>query len=149
MSKALNLLVERLQTAEDRAFRVLVQSRQDEQRCQQQMEALNQYREDYSGLLTDRGSQGLNGLQFGHYKAFINKLDHAGEQQLHALRQVRQQTEIRREEWMNIQKQRKALETLLDRKAAREARKQAIQEQKLLDEFATFRHFNHRQPEEP
>jgi flagellar biosynthesis chaperone FliJ len=40
-----------------------------------------------------------------------------------------------------------ALETLLERKAAKEALRLAKQEQKLLDEFATFRHF-HRQSEE-
>ena len=96
--------------------------------------------------MTDRGSQGLTSFQFGHYQAFINKLDHAAQQQLQGLRQVRQVTEKRRQEWLDIQQQRKALETLMSRKAAQEALKVARQEQKLLDEFATFRYF-HRQAE--
>ncbi len=146
MSKAIQLLIERLLQAEDRAARALAMARQDQQRYESQLEALNQYRENYSGQLTDRGSQGLTSFQFGHYQAFINKLDHAAQQQLQGLRQVRQVTEKRRQEWLDIQQQRKALETLMSRKAAQEALKVARQEQKLLDEFATFRYF-HRQVE--
>ena len=146
MSKAIQLLIERLLEAEDRAARAMSMARQDQQRYEAQLEALNQYRENYSGQLTDRGSQGLTSFQFGHYQAFINKLDHAAQQQLQGLRQVRQVTEKRRQEWLDIQQQRKALETLMSRKAAQEALKVARQEQKLLDEFATFRYF-HRQVE--
>ena len=146
MSKAIQLLIERLLEAEDRAARARAMARQDQQRYESQLEALNQYRENYSGQLTDRGSQGLTSFQFGHYQAFINKLDHAAQQQLQGLRQVRQVTEKRRQEWLDIQQQRKALETLQSRKAAKEALKAARQEQKLLDEFATFRYF-HRQAE--
>ena len=146
MSKAIELLIERLLEAEDRAARAMSMARQDQQRDEAQLEALNQYRENYSGQLTERGSLGLTSLQFGHYQAFINKLDHAAQQQLQGLRQVRQVTEKRRQEWLDIQQQRKALETLMSRKAAQEALKVARQEQKLLDEFATFRYF-HRQVE--
>ena len=142
MSKAIQLLIERLLEAEDRAARAMAMARQDQQRYESQLEALNQYRENYSGQLTDRGSQGLTSFQFGHYQAFINKLDHAAQQQLQGLRQVRQVTEKRRQEWLDIQQQRKALETLMSRKAAQEALKVARQEQKLLDEFATFRYFH-------
>ncbi|MEZ7862520.1 MAG: flagellar export protein FliJ [Aeromonadaceae bacterium] len=146
MSKAIELLIERLLEAEDRAARAMSMARQDQQRYEAQLEALNQYRENYSGQLTERGSLGLTSFQFGHYQAFINKLDHAAQQQLQGLRQVRQVTEKRRLEWLEIQQQRKALETLQSRKAAKEALKAARQEQKLLDEFATFRYF-HRQAE--
>jgi len=146
MSKAIQLLIERLLEAEDRAARAMAMARQDQQRYESQLEALNQYRENYSGQLTERGSLGLTSFQFGHYQAFINKLDHAAQQQLQGLRQVRQVTEKRRQEWLEIQQQRKALETLQSRKAAKEALKAARQEQKLLDEFATFRYF-HRQAE--
>ena len=146
MSKAIQLLIERLLEAEDRAARAMAMARQDQQRYESQLEALNQYRENYSGQLTERGSKGLTSFQFGHYQAFINKLDHAAQQQLQGLRQVRQVTEKRRQEWLDIQQQRKALETLMSRKAAQEALKVARQEQKLLDEFATFRYF-HRQVE--
>lgn len=146
MSKAIQLLIERLLEAEDRAARAMTMARQDQQRYESQLDALNQYRENYSGQLTELGSQGLSSFQFGHYQAFINKLDHAAQQQLQGLRQVRQVTEKRRQEWLDIQQQRKALETLMSRKAAQEALKVARQEQKLLDEFATFRYF-HRQAE--
>ncbi len=146
MSKAIELFIERLLEAEDRAARAMSMARQDQQRYEAQLEALNQYRENYSGQLTERGSLGLTSFQFGHYQAFINKLDHAAQQQLQGLRQVRQVTEKRRLEWLEIQQQRKALETLQSRKAAKEALKAARQEQKLLDEFATFRYF-HRQAE--
>ena len=142
MSKALQLLAERLQQAEDRAVRILALAQQDQQRYEMQLEALNQYRENYSSQLTERGAQGLTGLQFGHFQAFINKLDYASKQQLEGLNQVRQVTEKRRQEWLELQQQRKAIETLLERKAAQEAQRLARQEQKMLDEFSTFQHFH-------
>jgi len=146
MSKAIQLLIERLRQAEDRAVRAMASARTEQQRYETHLDALNQYRENYSGQLTELGSQGLTSFQFGHYQAFINKLDHASQQQLQGLRQVRQTTEKRRQEWLDVQQQRKALETLEQRKAAKELLKQARSEQKMLDEFATFRFF-HRQPE--
>ena len=147
MSKALQLLAERLHKAEDRASRVLSQARQDQQLFERQLEALNQYRQNYSSQMGELGAGGMSGDQFRHYQAFINKLDHASKQQLEGLGQVRAVTEKRRKEWLDLQQQRKALETLLERKAAKEALRLAKQEQKQLDEFATFRHF-HRQSEE-
>ncbi len=142
MSKAIEMLINRLVEAEDRAARSLAMARNDQQRYEAQLDALNQYRENYSVQLTERGISGLNSQQFTHYQAFINKLDHAAEQQLYGLRQVRQVTEKRRKEWLDIQQQRKALELLMSRKAAREQARQNRLEQKQLDEFATFRFFH-------
>ena len=139
MSKALAMLVERLQAAEDRAARSLAQARQDQARFESQLEALNQYRQNYSVQMTERAVAGLDSQRFGHFQAFLNKLDYAATQQLQGLHQVRQVTEKRRREWLDIQQQRQALELLVSRKAQREQQRLARQEQKLLDEFATFR----------
>lgn len=147
MSKALAMLVERLQAAEDRAARSLAQARQDQQRFEGQLDALNQYRQNYSVQMTERGVAGLDSQRFGHYQAFLNKLDHAATQQLQGLQQVRQVTEKRRREWMDIQQQRQALELLMSRKQQREQQRLARQEQKLLDEFATFRFMRRREEE--
>ncbi len=146
MSNALQLLADRLHKAEDRAASVLAQARQDQVLFERQLEALNQYRQNYSTQMGELGATGLTGSQFRHYQSFINKLDHASKQQLEGLGQVRAVTEKRRKEWLELQQQRKALETLLVRKAEKEALRLLRQEQKLLDEFSTFRHF-HRQNE--
>lgn len=145
MSKAIRLLTERLAAAEERAARLLAQARQDQMRHEQQLEAINQYRETYSQQMLERGVTGLTGSQFGHYQAFINKLDGAARQQQDGVLRIRQAAESKRLEWLELQQQRKAMETLLERKAAKEALRQARLEQKMLDEFATFRHFHRAQ----
>lgn len=147
MSKALNMLTERIKEAEDRAARVLALARQDQLRFEQQLGALNEYRQIYSQQLGDKASQGMARDQLSHYQAFINKLDNAAQQQQQGVRQVRAVAQQRQQEWQQLQQKRKAMETLLERQAAREALRQARQEQKLLDEFATIQHF-HRQPVE-
>ncbi len=135
MSKALTLLAERIKEAEDRAARVLALARQDQQRHEQQLGALNEYRQIYSQQLGDKAQQGMARDQLSHYQAFINKLDNAAQQQQQGVRQVRAVVQQRQQEWQQLQQKRKAMETLLARQAAREALRQARQEQKLLDEF--------------
>lgn len=147
MSKALNMLTERIKDAEDRAARVLALARQDQLRFEQQLGALNEYRQIYSQQLGEKAQQGMARDQLSHYQAFINKLDNAAQQQQQGVRQVRAVAQQRQQEWQQLQQKRKAMETLLERQAAREALRQARQEQKLLDEFATIQHF-HRQPAE-
>ena len=75
MSKALTLLAERIKEAEDRAARVLALARQDQQRYEQQLGALNEYRQIYSQQLGDKAREGMGRDQLSHYQAFINKLD--------------------------------------------------------------------------
>ncbi|WP_409420483.1 flagellar export protein FliJ [Pseudaeromonas sp. ZJS20] len=147
MSKALTLLAERIKEAEDRAARVLALARQDQQRYEQQLGALNEYRQIYSQQLGDKAREGMGRDQLSHYQAFINKLDNAAQQQQQGVRQVRAVAQQRQQEWQQLQQKRKAMETLLERQATREALRQARQEQKLLDEFATIQHFHRQQRE--
>ncbi|WP_024870875.1 flagellar export protein FliJ [Tolumonas lignilytica] len=144
MSKALELLTSRLQEAEDRAAKMLAQAQMEQANFKRQLDALNEYRQIYSTQMTDKGVAGLEASHFNHYHSFIGKLDHASTQQQQGFQRARQQAEEKREEWLALQQRRKAIEMLLERKAQKEALKQLKQEQKLLDEFATFRFF-HRQ----
>ncbi len=142
MSKALELLTSRLIEAEDRAAKLLALAQQEQAQFQRQLEALNEYRQIYSGQMTEKGIQGLEASHFNHFHSFIGKLDKASVQQQQGFQNARQQTEQKRQEWLELQQRRKAIEKLLERKAEKAQQKQARQEQKLLDEFATFRFFH-------
>lgn len=142
MSKALELLTSRLIEAEDRAAKLLALAQQEQAQFQRQLEALNEYRQIYSGQMTEKGVQGLEATHFNHFHSFIGKLDKASVQQQQGFQNARQQTEQKRQEWLELQQRRKAIEKLLERKAEKAQLKQARQEQKLLDEFATFRFFH-------
>lgn len=142
MSKALALLSARLLEAENKAAKMLAYSQQEEAKFQRQLTALNEYREVYSSQLLEKGVAGLDSSGFNHYHTFINKLDHASVQQQQGFQKAKQETTQKRDEWLALQQRRKALEKLLEKKAEKEAIKVAKQEQKLLDEFATFRFFH-------
>ena len=144
MSKALELLTSRLLEAEDRAAKMLALAQREQANFQRQLDALNEYRQIYSSQMTDKAVVGLESSHFNHYHSFIGKLDYASVQQQKGFQQAKQQSEQKREEWLALQQRRKAIEMLLERKAEKEALKQLKQEQKLLDEFSTFRFF-HRQ----
>lgn len=142
MSKALELLTSRLIEAEDRAAKMLAQAQMEQAQFQRQLDALNEYRQIYTGQMTEKGIQGLEASHFNHFHSFIGKLDKASVQQQQGFQNARQQTEQKRQEWLELQQRRKAIEKLLERKAEKAQLKQARQEQKLLDEFATFRFFH-------
>lgn len=140
MSRALHLLSDRLQEAEDRAAKNLAQAQQEEQRYLQQLDALNEYRQIYSQQMLDKGVTGLNSSQFHQYHAFINKLDQTSLAQQKGLQKARQVVRQKRDEWLELQQRRKAIGILLDKQAAKEQLKQAKQEQKQADEFALFQY---------
>jgi flagellar FliJ protein len=142
MSKALELLSSRLLEAEDRAAKMLAQAQREQANFQRQLDALNEYRQIYSSHMTEKAAVGLEASHFNHYHSFIGKLDHASVQQQNGFRKAKQQAEEKRDEWLALQQRRKAIEMLLERKAEKEALKQLKIEQKLLDEFSTFRFFH-------
>lgn len=138
MSRALELLSDRLQEAEDRAAKILAQAQLEEQKFLQQLGALNEYRQIYSQQMLDKGVSGLNSNTIHQYHAFLNKLDQTSVTQQKGLQQARQKVEQKRNEWMELQQRRKAIGMLLEKQALKKMQLQAKQEQKQADEFALF-----------
>ena len=136
MSRAIELLIERVAEEEELARKLFAKATGDADFAEQQLDALNGFRESYTQRLTEEGAAGMDSSQLAHYNAFIDKLDGAAESQTAVLRTARDQAEKYREKWLSIKGRRKALETLLEKQRERERIAQMKKEQKVSDEAA-------------
>ena len=133
MSRAIELLIERVAEEEELARKLFAKATGDAAFAAQQLDALHGFRASYTQRLTEAG---MDSSQLAHYNAFIDKLDGAAESQTAVLRTARDQAEKYREKWLSIKGRRKALETLLEKQRERERIAQMKKEQKVSDEAA-------------
>ncbi|ATG73199.1 flagellar export protein FliJ [Zobellella denitrificans] len=143
-SKALLLLLDKLDGEERQAAAQLTAARQQLQLLQQQQQTLSQYQRHYSQEFQNRGREGLSAHQYGHFQGFIDKLEVAQRQQLEGLQQARAQVEQSRAGWLQVRSRRQAIARLLEREALRKEQAAARSEQKMLDNMAIYRFHKHR-----
>lgn len=101
---------------------------------------LEQYRMDYLRQTQQNGSSGVTGQHFSQQLNFVGKLDKACEQQAGVHRQSLLVADQRKNQWLKQQQKRKAIETLLEKKARQQQLRELKAEQQLLDEFAIQQH---------
>ncbi|GLR14540.1 MULTISPECIES: flagellar export protein FliJ [Chitinimonas] len=99
---------------------------------------IEQYREEYRTRLTDTASRGMRIHQWNDFQLFLAKLDTAVEQQLAEEARCEAQLEARKQAWQACEREVKAYETLQDRHQSRETQREAKQDQKLTDEWASI-----------
>lgn len=104
---------------------------------QEKLKGLEQYRLDYLRLSQQKAMAGLGAQSFNQHQSFIGKLDKACEQQTQMLSQSKQVAEQRKNQWLQQQRKRKAVEMLLAKKKLQRQKRQDRAEQQLLDELAT------------
>jgi flagellar FliJ protein len=126
---------------EDRLANDLNRARQELLLNQQKLKGLYQYKREYLVQLKNKGKDGLGALSFGQHQSFIDKLDKASEQQNYAIHQSKRLVEHRMGLWLEQQKKRKAIESLIDKQQLQLKKKQDKAEQQLLDEICVQRFF--------
>jgi flagellar protein FliJ len=95
------------------------------------------YRLEYMKRLSDRSLVGIDSATYGHYHAFLAKLDNAAEQVNIALRQAIALMEQRKRQWLAQRRKVQAVELLLEKQQHQLQIKQHRQEQRMFDELAT------------
>lgn len=136
-NKQLEMLVRVQKDREEKLEAQFVQAMQFSRQAEQKYQGLADYRTDYIVQSQQQGSVGLESRQYSQFIRFIAKLDQALEQQATAIQQAQSVVEQRREQWLAMQKKRKAIEYLLEQEQLQQARKADRAEQVLLDEVAT------------
>ncbi|MCC5880450.1 MAG: flagellar export protein FliJ [Idiomarina sp.] len=135
--KSLQLVLELERKREDQAAMRFSQARQQCDLQQKRLAGLETYRTEYLNSALERGKDGLQSMRFGHYHAFIGKLDEGIAQQRIKLQRLEQVVTERQQHWQEKQQRRKAVEHLIDKKHQEaELRRHRI-EQSNADEFAT------------
>lgn len=144
-SRALHLLLDKLDGEERQAAALLNSAQRQLQMLQQQQQTLSQYQRHYSQEFHHRGREGLSSHQYGHFQGFIDKLEVAQRQQLDGIRQAREQVDKARQSWMQVKTRRQAIAQLLERDRQRQQLEAARNEQKMLDNLTIYR-FHKKQP---
>ncbi|WP_341501694.1 flagellar export protein FliJ [Gallaecimonas sp. GXIMD4217] len=139
MSRALQLVLEQRQQAEDDALKRLAEARQAYAALEHKANTMASYRDEYLQQMSSRAQGGVMAQSLGHYQAFIARLD-AGQQELQqSLAGYRAAMEDRERQWRQSHQEKRAIELLLERQHQRQVQQQARQDQKIADEFSQRR----------
>lgn len=118
----------------DAASRKLGQLNRQQHETQNKLEMLLQYRRDYQQRLQDAVQQGMDPALMRNFQEFINKLDAAIAQQRKAVEQSERTTQMGRCEFTDTQRKLKSFDTLQQRHVEAQAKVEAKQEQRAMDE---------------
>ena len=129
---------------EDKLVRDFQTAQQNLVYNQQKLDGIEEYRMDYIRQLQSKSNDGINIGSYGHYQAFIGKLEEAIKQQHGVIDTANQVVEQRKQLWLDQQRKRKAVDLLIEKHHLAQQAKADKQEQALLDEVATQRFFQSR-----
>ncbi|MFM2485101.1 flagellar export protein FliJ [Celerinatantimonas yamalensis] len=138
-SQALTILRDQLHRKEQQAVAEFTQARQQLLSFEHQLTQLETYRRSYMEQSLARGADGILASGFHQYQAFIQTIEKAESDQQQSVGRLRTNVQQKRQQWLELQTRRKAIEQLQQRQLQKVAHKMARDEQKLLDEYATLR----------
>jgi flagellar protein FliJ len=101
------------------------------------LNSVGDFRLEYMKRVEQRSLQGIDSATYGHYHAFIAKLDNAAEQMNLAIVQAKALMKQCKTHWLLQHQKVQAVELLLSKQQAKLALIEAKKEQKMFDEIAT------------
>ncbi len=122
--------------AEEQAALQLKSAQLELQKCQGQLDALNNYRLEYMKQMGETQGKTLSASEYHSFHEFIKQVDQALIQQVNAVKETEKQTGYRQVHWQEKQQKRKAVEMLLEKNALKAQIIANKREQKASDEFA-------------
>jgi len=104
--------------------------------CEQKLEMLAGYRNDYAQRFETSLTAGMTPMAYRNFQAFLDKLDNAVKGQVEAVQKARKRSEHEKTLWQACERKRMSY-TTLDNRAQQEAlRVEARRDQKAMDEHA-------------
>ncbi len=135
--KSLKMVLELRQREEDEAQEAYAQAQIAVRTFEHQLEQLKRFARMYSDEMAGKTSGGMDINVFRSYQNFLDKLEVIEKRQQQALENVRRQEAARREEYLEKQKRRKIIESLLEKHRQEELIREAKAEQKLTDDIVS------------
>ncbi|WP_070962817.1 flagellar export protein FliJ [Vibrio sonorensis] len=145
MENALEFLLEQSQDQEHQAVLALNKARSELEDYYTQLKQIEQYRLDYCNQLVERGKSGLTASEYTHLNRFLTTLDETLSKQKQAEDHFKDQVENCEQHWLDIRKQRRSYEWLMEKKRTEKQKLADAREQKELDELSTIQ-FSRRKP---
>lgn len=130
----LETLQDLAKTRVDDATRKLGELIASERACEEKLQLLFQYRNEYRERFISAGKTGLDPTAWRNFSAFLQQLDDAIAQQQRIVDHSKQATVQGQQQWSHERNRAKAFDTLVHRVHVQQAHKEAKQEQKLSDE---------------
>lgn len=136
-SQRIKTLVELKQNQEKSALQSLGDSQTRRQEMLQQLQHLQQYREDYLQKYQKQGEAGTSARRMLDFRAFISKIDSAISEQQQALDAAEQELLRRRKAWEQANRKTKSLTKVHEAALCEEQQYENKQEQSAMDERAS------------
>lgn len=133
--RALNLVRDKRKSDEEKALEDWIYCKNQVANYELQIKQVEDFRLNYIAEMQNEGRKGLTGTKILAYQAFIEKLDNIAIKQRKELERLKMLTEQKRQIYLSKQKDRKIIETLLEKKQQMRLKQEQKKEQKLLDEY--------------
>jgi flagellar FliJ protein len=135
-SKRLDTVLRMAGDRERDAVGVLAETRGRLVAQEQRLEMLLGYRAEYEGRFKERSAAGMAMGQLMEYRAFLDRLNRAVEQQRAALTEAQRRMEVDRQHWLEEAQRAQSLGKVQERLRGDEQRSADAQEQRETDERA-------------
>jgi len=110
------------------------QSYQEQQESLEQLEKLKGYRDDYVAQFKVKGQGGMSASRLREYQEFVQKLDHAIEEQIKAVQSMQVKVSEHQEAFKKTNSRKKVVEKLIDKSKQQELTEVGRQEQNEADD---------------
>ena len=130
-------LLDLANTRMDEVTRELGELIASERSCQQKLELLQGYRNEYSERFIEAARNGIGSEAMRNYTGFLNRIDEAIEAQQQIVKQSHLDTSQGQQQWVEQHTKVRAFDTLSQRFQDGLARKTVRQEQRASDEHAS------------
>lgn len=145
--RALSLVRDKRQSDEEKALEEWTFSKNQVASYEDQIKQVEEFRVSYIRDMETEGRNGFTGTKLLAYQAFIEKLDNIAAKQKVELERLKMLVEQKRQIYLTKQKERKIIESLLEKHKIKRLKAEQKAEQKLLDEFAVVKYARRNQSE--
>ena len=133
---ALDTLIELAQRATDDAAKRLGAALKAEAECEQKLNMLLGYRDDYAARLDAAQMAGITPMAYRNFVAFMDKLDIAINGQRDIIKHAQYKSGVEKAAWQACERKRLSYRTLNERAAIETLRRENKLDQKQTDEHA-------------
>jgi flagellar FliJ protein len=135
--KALLLVLDLRKKEEDSALEMWTDAKNAVINFERQIEQLKQFEKIYENEMTVKSKNGMDMNMYMSYQQFLSKLDKIKIRQEAGLIQLQNQEERAKQNYLDKQKRRKIIESLLEKHKQERLLKEAKSEQKLTDDIVS------------
>lgn len=135
--KALLLVLDLRKKEEDSALEMWTDAKNAVINFERQIEQLKQFEKIYENEMTVKSKNGMDMNMYMSYQQFLSKLDNIKFRQEAGLIQLQNQEERAKQNYLDKQKRRKIIESLLEKHKQERLLKEAKAEQKLTDDIVS------------